>query len=125
MRIAVFGTGGVGGYFGGLLAHGGHEVHFIARGEHLAAMQAHGLKVKSVNGSFELPTMSATDDPKEIGPVDYVVVAVKHYQLADAARQITSLVGQDTTVVPLLNGVECPRSADCCIGARVGGRRIM
>ncbi|MEJ2513305.1 MAG: 2-dehydropantoate 2-reductase N-terminal domain-containing protein [Anaerolineales bacterium] len=53
MRIAVFGTGGVGGYFGGLLAHGGNEVHFIARGEHLAAMQANGLKVKSVNGSFE------------------------------------------------------------------------
>ena len=106
MRIAVFGTGGVGGYFGGLLAHGGHEVHFIARGEHLAAMQAHGLKVKSINGDFDLPTVFATDDPEEIGPVDYVIVAVKHYQLADAVQQINPLVGQDTTVVPLLNGVD-------------------
>jgi 2-dehydropantoate 2-reductase len=106
MRIAVFGTGGVGGYFGGLLAHGGNEVHFIARGEHLAAMQANGLKVKSVNGSFELTSVAATDDPKEIGPVEYVVVAVKHYQLADAAQQMIPLIDSGTTVVPLLNGVD-------------------
>lgn len=106
MKIAVFGTGGVGGYFGGLLARAGNEVHFIARGPHLAAIKKQGLQVKSVNGDFLVSPAFATDDPAEVGPVDYVVVAVKHYHLADAAPQIRPLVGPDTTVVPLLNGVD-------------------
>ncbi len=106
MRVAIFGTGGVGGYFGGLLAHAGHEVHFIARGAHLAAMQENGLRVKSVNGDFLVSPVSATDDAGEVGPVEYVVVAVKHYQLAQAAEQLKPLVGPQTTVVPLLNGVD-------------------
>ena len=106
MRIAIFGTGGVGGYFGGLLAHAGHEVTFIARGEHLRAIQANGLQVKSVNGDFSVRPAQATDDPAQVGPVDYVVVAVKHYHLAQAAQQMRPLVGSETTVVPLLNGVD-------------------
>jgi 2-dehydropantoate 2-reductase len=106
MRIAIFGTGGVGGYFGGLLAHGGHEVIFIARGENLRALRAHGLQVKSVNGDFTIQPARATDEPATVGPVDYVVVAVKHYHLPQAAPAIAPLVGDDTTVVPLLNGVD-------------------
>ena len=123
MRIAVFGTGGVGGYFGGLLAHGGHEVTFIARGEHLRAIQANGLQVKSVNGDFTVRPAHATDDPARVGPVDYVVVAVKHYHLAPAAQQMRPLVGPETTVVPLLNGVDAHELLARTLGpeAVVGG----
>ena len=106
MKIAVFGTGGVGGYFGGLLAHTGHEVTFIARGEHLRAILRGGLRVKSVNGDFTIHPAQATDMPAHVGAVDYVVVAVKAYSLKTAAPQIRPLVGSETTVVPLLNGVD-------------------
>jgi len=106
MRIAIFGTGGVGGYFGGLLAHSGHEVTFIARGEHLRAIRAAGLKVKSVNGDFTVHPAQATDTPADVGSVAYVVVAVKHYSLREAASRLRPLVGPETTVVPLLNGVD-------------------
>jgi len=106
MKIAVFGSGGVGGYYGGLLAKGGHEVIFIARGEHLKAIRENGLWVYSVNGDFGIKPAQATDDPKEVGPVDYVVVAVKHYHLKDVAAKIKPLIGLKTTVVPLLNGVD-------------------
>jgi 2-dehydropantoate 2-reductase len=108
MKVAIFGTGGVGGYFGGLLAQTGHEVNFIARGENLQALRAKGLHVKSVHGDFTIQPVQATDDPGEVGPVDYVVVAVKHYQLKQTAPAIAPLVGDGTTVVPLLNGVEAP-----------------
>lgn len=106
MRIAIFGTGGVGGYFGGRLAQAGHDVIFIARGEHLRAIQHEGLRVISVHGDFVIRPAQATDDPDKVGPVDYVVVAVKNYQLEKALPAIAQLIGEDTTVVPLLNGVE-------------------
>ncbi len=104
--VAVFGAGGVGGYFGGLLAHAGHDVAFLARGEHLRAIQSNGLAVRSVHGDFAVRPARAAEDPSEIGPVDYLVVAVKNHQLAEAAAQMNQLVGPGTTVVPLLNGVE-------------------
>jgi 2-dehydropantoate 2-reductase len=106
MKIAVYGSGGVGGYFGGLLARTGHDVTFIARGEHLNAMQESGLQVISANGDFTLPEVKATNNPAELGPVDYVIVGLKHYHLPQAAPQIKPLVGTNTTVVPLLNGVD-------------------
>jgi 2-dehydropantoate 2-reductase len=123
MRIAIFGTGGVGGYFGGLLAHAGHEVTFIARGEHLRAIQRNGLQVKSVNGDFSVRPAQATDDPAQVGPVDYVVVAVKHYHLDQAATAMRPLVGPATTVVPLLNGVDAHEHLIPLLGAGavVGG----
>jgi 2-dehydropantoate 2-reductase len=117
MRIAILGTGGVGGYFGGLLAHAGHEVTFIARGEHLRAIQANGLQVKSVNGDFSVRPAQATDDPARVGPVEYVVVAVKHYHLTQAAQQMRPLVGPETTVVPLLNGVDAHERLIPILGA--------
>lgn len=108
MKIAVFGTGGVGGYFGGRLAHAGRDVTFIARGEHLRAMKRDGLRVKSVHGDFTVEPVPATDDPGSIGSVDYVIVAVKNYQLEDALEPMAPLVGPETTLVPLLNGVQAP-----------------
>lgn len=106
LKIAVVGSGGVGGYFGGLLAHAGHDVCFVARGDHLAALQSRGLTVKSVHGDFSVQPAQATDDPASIGAVDYVIVGVKHYSLASAGRDVAKLVGPETTVVPLLNGID-------------------
>ena len=108
MRIAIFGTGGVGGYFGGRLAETGADVVFIARGEHLEAMRQHGLKIDSIKGDFVVHPIQATDDPEEIGSVDVVLVGVKAWQVLEAAQAMRPLVGPETCVVPLLNGVEAP-----------------
>ncbi len=106
MRIAVLGVGGVGGYFGARLAEAGHEVHLIARGAHLAAIRAGGLRVASPKGDVVARPASATDDPASIGPVDLVLVGVKNWQLAEAAASLAPLIGPTTVVLPLLNGVE-------------------
>lgn len=106
MRIAIFGTGGVGGYFGGRLAHAGEDVTFIARGEHLRAIRANGLRVDSQLGDFVVLPAKATDDVNEIREVDLVIVGVKAWQVPEAARAIKPLVGPDTSVLPLQNGVE-------------------
>jgi len=106
MRVAIFGTGGVGGYFGGRLAQGGEDVTFIARGGHLRAIQTSGLRVDSLNGDFVINPAKATDDVSEIGPVDLVVVGVKAWQVPDAALAMKPLVGPHTTVLPLQNGVD-------------------
>jgi len=106
MRIAVFGTGGVGGYFGGRLARAGEDVTFIARGEHLGAIQTRGLKVDSLNGDFVIYPAKATDDVTEVGKVDLVIVGVKAWQVPEAARARKPLVGPETTVLPLQNGVD-------------------
>jgi 2-dehydropantoate 2-reductase len=106
MRIAVFGTGGVGGYFGGRVAQAGEDVTFIARGEHLGAIKARGLKVDSPNGDFVIYPAKATDDVSEVGEVDLVILGVKAWQVPEAARGMKPLVGPNTTVVPLQNGVE-------------------
>ena len=105
MRFAVVGAGAVGGYFGGRLARAGHEVHFIARGPHLAAIREHGLRVDSIGGDFVVSPADATDDPAAVGHVDAVIFGVKTWQLAEAARRALSLVGPETVVLPLLNGV--------------------
>ena len=106
MRIVVFGTGGVGGYFGGRLAHAGADVTFIARGEHLRAIQLNGLKVDSTGGDFVINPAKATDDIGEVGETDLVILGVKAWQVPDAARAIKPLVGPNTTVLPLQNGVD-------------------
>ena len=108
MRIAVFGAGAVGGYFGGRLAQAGEDVVLIARGEHLRAMQTHGLRVESIEGDFVVDPIQASDDPAEVGVVDAILVAVKAWQVADAAWAMRPMVGPETFVVPLENGVEAP-----------------
>ena len=106
MRIAIFGTGGVGGYFGGRLAQAGEDVTFIARGEHLRAIKAQGLRVESRTGDFVVFPAKATDDVTEVGEVDLVVVGVKAWQVPEAAREMKPLAGANTTVAPLQNGVD-------------------
>ena len=106
MRFAIFGVGAVGGYFGGRLAQAGEDVTFIARGDHLQALRTKGLRVDSVNGDFFLPAPTATDDPSQIGAVDVVMVGVKTWQVAEAAKSILPLMGENTLVLPLQNGVE-------------------
>ena len=106
MRIVVFGTGGVGGYFGGRLARAGEDVTFIARGEHLRAIRASGLKVDSTDGDFVISPAQATEDVGEVGEVDLVILGVKAWQVPDAARAIKPVVDEKTTVLPLQNGVE-------------------
>lgn len=106
MRIAVVGAGGVGGYFGGLLARAGHEVAFVARGEHLKAIRRNGLLVRSsTHGEFTVRPAQAEEDPARVGPAEYVIVAVKTYHLGAAAPTLKPLVGEGTAVIPLLNGV--------------------
>ncbi len=105
MRIAVMGTGGVGGYFGARLALGGCDVSFIARGRHLDAIRGHGLKVESPLGDMHLATPRATDDPADIGPVDLVLFVVKLWDTETAAKAVAPLIGPETAVVSLQNGV--------------------
>src|SRR5678816_1807683 len=106
MRIAIFGTGGVGGFFGGRLAQAGEDVTFIARGEHLRAIKANGLKVESSSGDFVIDPAKATDGVSEVGETDLVILGVKAWQVPEAARAIKPIVGSNTTVLPLQNGVE-------------------
>lgn len=108
MRIAVFGAGGVGGYFGGRLAEAGADVSFIARGKHLEMMRERGLRVSSIKGDFAIQSVRATDDPGTIGPVDAVLLCVKAWQIREAAEAMRPLMGPETLVVPLENGVEAP-----------------
>lgn len=106
MKIAIMGTGGVGGYYGGLLAQAGHEVTFIARGAHLSALREKGLQVRSVFGDFRVSPVSATDQPAQAGPVELVIFATKTYHTDDAAHLIKPMVGPDTMVVSFQNGVD-------------------
>jgi len=116
MRIAIFGTGGAGGYFGAQLALAGEDVVFIARGDHLRAMKADGLRLETPSGETIVPT-EATDNPSEIGNVDAVLVGVKAWQVTDAANAIRPLVGFDTVVVPLQNGVEAASELAAVLGS--------
>jgi 2-dehydropantoate 2-reductase len=121
MRIAIMGSGGVGGYFGGRLAAAGHDVTFIARGRHLAAIREHGLRVKSGLGDLHLSDVRVTDDPTRIEPVDLVLFAVKLWDTEGAAQQIAPLVRGGAHVVPLQNGVESMER----VGKVVGAERVL
>jgi 2-dehydropantoate 2-reductase len=106
MRIAVIGAGGVGGGFGAALAKAGADVTFIARGAHLAAMKNQGLKVEGGRGETHLVPTRATDDPASIGKVDIVLFCVKLWDVESAGQQIKPLIGADTAVIPLQNGID-------------------
>jgi len=130
MRIAVMGTGGLGGAIGGLLARAGEDVSFIARGPHLDAMKTRGLTIKSsLAGDFTIRA-PATNDPAEIGPVDLIVFGVKLYDLERAAEQVRPMVGPSTVILPIQNGIDATErigsivGSDAVIGgtATVGGR---
>jgi 2-dehydropantoate 2-reductase len=106
MKIVMIATGGVGGYYGARLAAAGEDVHFIARGAHLFALRADGLKLSSANGDLHLPRISATDDPTTIGVADVVIFAVKQYDTESAAKLAVPLIGKETAVIPVQNGMD-------------------
>ncbi len=106
MRIAIMAAGAVGGYFGARLAQAGHDVIFIARGAHLEAIRKNGLKIESVLGDAHLTNVRATDDPASVGPVDIVMFAVKLWDTEKAGALTKPLVGPDTRVITLQNGVD-------------------
>ncbi len=106
MKIAVMGSGGVGGFFGGRMAHAGADVTFIARGAHLAAMRERGLLIENeTQGNIHVPGVKATDEPASVGAVDLVLVGVKLWGMEAAVRAFKPLVGPDTAILSLQNGV--------------------
>ncbi len=117
MKVCIFGAGAVGGYFGGRLAQAGIDVTFIARGAHLDAIKTHGLNVKSINGDFTVQPAKATDRPETVGTVDVVLCCVKSWQVPEAAKQMRAIVGPETVVIPLLNGVEAHDMLSRALGA--------
>jgi 2-dehydropantoate 2-reductase len=116
MRIAIMAAGAVGGYFGARLAAAGEDVHFIARGAHLAAMQKSGLKLDSDAGELHLPKVNITDDPAKVGPVDIVLFAVKLWDTERAAELTRPLVGANTAVITLQNGIDSVERLDPVLG---------
>ncbi|HXD34319.1 MAG TPA: 2-dehydropantoate 2-reductase [Pyrinomonadaceae bacterium] len=106
MRIAIFGTGGAGGYFGARLAQAGEEVVFIARGDHLTAIRERGLRLETDAGDVLISPATATDDARVVGPVDVVLLGVKTWQVRESAELMRPMIASDTFVVPLQNGVE-------------------
>jgi 2-dehydropantoate 2-reductase len=105
MKIVMMGSGGVGGYFGGRLAAGGADVHFVARGAHLEAMRSQGLTIEGGPSPLHLPQVPATNDPSSIDVADFVLIAVKLWDTAAAIEQVKPIVGPHTTVISFQNGV--------------------
>ena len=121
MNIAILGAGGVGGYFGGILARAGHRVVLLARGEHLEVVRERGLEVRTPEGSFTVG-VEAVGDPEELREIELAVLAVKGYSLAEIAPAARLLAERGAVVLPLLNGVE---AADKLIAAGVPGDRVL
>ena len=118
MKIAVIGAGGVGGAFGAALAKAGADVTFVARGAHLAAMRENGLKIEGGRGETHIVPTQATDDPATIGPVDFVLFCVKLWDVESAGEQIRPLIGPDTAVIPLQNGIDASERLIPILGAK-------
>jgi 2-dehydropantoate 2-reductase len=117
MKIAVIGAGGVGGTFGAALAKAGADVWFLARGAHLEAMRTNGLRIVGGRGETHLKPTQATDDPASIGPVDVVLFCVKLWDVESAGERIKPLVGPDTAVIPLQNGIDASERLTPILGA--------
>jgi len=116
MKIAIMGTGGTGGYYGGLLSRAGHAVTFIARGAHLASIRTNGLQVKSVHGDFLVKPAQATDNPIDIGSVDLVLFCVKTPSTEQAAQVIRPIIAPHTVVMSLQNGIDAAERVGAMIG---------
>jgi 2-dehydropantoate 2-reductase len=105
MKIAILGTGGVGGYFGGKMAKAGYDVTFLAKGEHLKALQFNGLKVISLGGDFHVNPVQATDKIKHIGKTDLIILGVKAWQIKEIAKELKEIIHTESVVLPLQNGI--------------------
>ncbi len=122
MKIVVMGSGGLGGLYGARLAHAGCDVTFVARGEHLAAMKRNGLLIENeALGNLHLPKVNVVEDPSAAGPADLVIIAVKLWGTEAAARAVKPIVGQDTAVLSLQNGV----TKDDILRAEFGEKAVM
>ena len=121
MRIAVMAAGAVGGYFGARLSAAGHDVAFIARGAHRDAIRRDGLRLESALGNLHLKNVTVTDDPKQIGPVDVVLFAVKLWDTETAGEQARPLIGPNTRVINLQNGVDSVERLAPILGGIIGG----
>jgi 2-dehydropantoate 2-reductase len=122
MKIAIMGAGGIGALYGGRMARAGEDVWFIARGAHLAVLQEEGLRIESKPlGDFTLTFVKATDDPAEVGQVDLIFITTKGYDLEQASLNLLPMIGPETVVIPLLNGVEIAEQ----VGAVVGMKHMM
>ena len=116
MKIAVYGAGAVGGYFGARLAQAGQDVTFIARGKHLEAIRSNGLRVSSPKGNVVIQPATVSDEPTSVGVVDIVLVGVKAGQVSEIAPALVSMVGPDTVIVPLQNGIEAATDLAAHVG---------
>jgi 2-dehydropantoate 2-reductase len=116
MRIAVLGSGGIGGYYGALLAKGGHDVAFIARGAHLEAMQQRGLTVRTPAADSTTP-VAAVADSRSVGPVDLILFCVKSYDTEPAAQALAPLMARDTAVLTLQNGLDHVEAITSVVGS--------
>ena len=116
MKIAIMGSGGMGGYYGALLANQGHEVTFIARGAHLEAIQSEGLQIKSIFGDFIISPARATDNPSQIGGVELILFCTKTYDTDKAVQEIKPIIRKDTTLLSLQNGVDAVERIGKVIG---------
>jgi 2-dehydropantoate 2-reductase len=105
MKIAIIGSGGVGGYFGGKLVRAGYDVTFLARGEHLKEIQQNGLTIKSIKGDFKIDKVQTTDRINNIGLADIVILCVKAWQLREISNELLAIIKEETLVLPLQNGV--------------------
>jgi len=105
MKIAIIGTGGVGGYFGAMLAKAGFDVTFLARGKHLEAINKNGLIVKSIDGDFTIPQVQTTNQITSITSLDLIIIGVKAWQIKDIRNDISKIATSNTTILPLQNGV--------------------
>ncbi|MFO1304225.1 MAG: 2-dehydropantoate 2-reductase [Burkholderiales bacterium] len=121
MRIAVIGTGGVGGYFGGRLAQAGHEVAFLARGAHLAALRERGLVIESGSGNATIANAVFTDDIAAIPPCDVAMVCVKLWDVEATAGQLSTLLAKGGVAIPFQNGVDAPD----ILGRALGEERVL
>jgi 2-dehydropantoate 2-reductase len=117
VKIAIIGAGGVGGYYGGLLARQGHDVTFLARGAHLEAIRKNGLQIKSIHGDFTVLPAHATDNPTQIGPVDLILFCVKAYDTQRAAQAIKPLIADHTLILSLQNGIDAAEQIGRIVGA--------
>jgi 2-dehydropantoate 2-reductase len=121
VRIAIIGAGGVGGFFGARLQQAGADVHFVARGAHLAAMRSDGLRIESPLGDIHLPRVNVTDDPADIGVADIVWLSVKLWDMDTAIRSMRPLIGPATGVISFQNGVQ----KDDILRRAFGDRAVM
>src|SRR5688500_11394434 len=113
MRIAVMGAGAVGAYFGAKLALAGHDLAFIARGEHLQAMQRRGLRVITPAGNFDVQNARFTADPNDVGIVDLILFCVKSFDTESAAESLKPMIGDDTRILSLQNGIDNAEKIAC------------